>query len=229
MNKLMAHAKGEFVAIAEQDDYYYPDRLQLALDVFASHPEVGLVSGMSEFWDGKKVTFTFPGLLAAGKQYPEGKEMFLLNYRNKIKVVNSCMMIKKSTHINHGLYFTTHHPSISVDWTYILRFSMISKIYGIPKVLVRLDRRKERTSLTTHKNKLFKASREVVRLFQYEFPEIITKKDYQFAKRTLINMEMNHMSMYKYIVFFLGNVLLSPFERRYYTSFSKRLKSKFGK
>ena len=39
-------------------------------------------SDVAEFYDGKKVSFLFPGLLASGKTYPIGKDMFLLNYMN---------------------------------------------------------------------------------------------------------------------------------------------------
>ena len=33
MNRLVAHTSGEYIAVAEQDDYYYPNRLQLQVDL----------------------------------------------------------------------------------------------------------------------------------------------------------------------------------------------------
>ena len=177
MNRLVSNSNGEYIAIAEQDDYYYPNRLQLQVDLLDAKSDIGLVSGIAEFWDGEKVTNKFPGRLVHGDQYPEGKELFLLNYRNQIKVVNSCIMFRKSVHIDNGLYFTKHFPSISVDWTYILRFSLVSKIYGLHEILVRLDRRAARNSVTSNKIKQFEATKELVRSFAYEYPEIISKKD----------------------------------------------------
>ncbi|MFB9271736.1 MULTISPECIES: glycosyltransferase [Flavobacteriaceae] len=228
MNRLVANTSGEYIAIAEQDDFYYPKRLELQVNLLDSKKDVGLVSGIAEFWDGEKVTGKFPGLLVHGKQYPEGEELFLLNYRNQIKVVNSCMMIRKSVHIKKGLYFTKHYPSISVDWTYILRFSLISKIYGINEILVRLDRRPERNSVTTHREQSFLATRELIRSFKYEYPKIITEKDYKFALRTQYLMEMNTKAFIGYLCLFMKNVIMCPFESRYYLSLKKRVLKKIS-
>lgn len=227
LNRLVAHAKAEYIAIAEQDDYYYPNRLQLQVDLLDSKSDVGLVSGIAEFWDGEKVSSKFPGMLVAGKQYPEGKEMFLLNYRNQIKVVNSCIMFRKSVHIDNGLYFTKHYPSISVDWTYILRFSLVSKIYGLHEVLVRLDRRIERTSVTSNKKKQFAATRELLRSFAYEYRDIISKEDYEYAMGTQTIMEVNHKLGFTFLVSSIKNITIHPHDPRFRKSLLNRLRKKF--
>lgn len=227
MNRLVANTQGEYIAVAEQDDYYYPNRLQLQVDLLDSKSDVGLVSGIAEFWDGEKVSSKFPGMLVAGKQYPEGKEMFLLNYRNQIKVVNSCIMFRKSVHIDNGLYFTKHYPSISVDWTYILRFSLVSKIYGLREVLVRLDRRIERTSVTSNKKKQFAATRELLRSFAYEYRDIISKEDYEYAMGTQTIMEVNHKLGFTFLVSSLKNITIHPHDPRFRKSLLNRLRKKF--
>lgn len=229
MNRLVANTNGEYIAVAEQDDYYYPERLELQVGLLDSEPKVGLVSGIAEFWDGQKVTGKFPGILVHGKEYPEGKEMFLLNYRNQIKVVNSCMMFRKSVHIDNGLYFTQHFPSISVDWTYILRFSVVSKIYGLHKILVRLDRRSERTSVTTNKEKQFAATWELLRSFAYEYPEIISRKDYKYAKRTQALMENSHKFGMQFVFKSLQNIFLFPTDMRFLDNLLNRIKKKYSK
>ena len=215
MNRLVSNAKGDYIAVAEQDDYYYENRLKLQVEILDNNKEIGLVSGIAEFWNGKKVTSLFPGLLVGKNQYPKGKGMFLLNYRNQIKVVNSCMMFRKSIHIKKGLYFTKHHPNISVDWTYILRFSLISEIYGIPEVLVRLDRRPERDSITTKKENQFKASRELIKGFAYEYPDIITKQDYKFALNTQKIMEISQFYGWRFYLKCLWIIIINPNEKRY--------------
>ena len=68
--------------------------------------DFGLVSGVSEFWNGSKVVYKFPGMLANGKQYPFGKDMFLLNYMKQIRVAQTCMVVKKKVHENNGLKFS---------------------------------------------------------------------------------------------------------------------------
>ncbi len=227
MNRLVANSKGEYIAIAEQDDYYYENRLQLQIACLESDKSIGLVSGIAEFYNGKEITMKFPGILVNGKQYPEGEQMFLLNYTKQIKVANSCIMFRKTTHINNGLYFTCHHPSISVDWTYILRFSLISKIYGLPNVLVRLDRRGDRNSVTSNKTKQFRASRELIRSFAYEFPDIISSDNYKYAMRTQYLMEMNNCLGIKFILISLINSIKYPMDNRFRESLLNRLKKKF--
>ncbi|WP_432409992.1 glycosyltransferase family 2 protein [Rasiella sp. SM2506] len=229
MNRLVANASGVYIAIAEQDDYYYPQRLQLQVELLDAKSDIGLVSGIAEFWDGEKVTSKFPGLLVSGKHYPEGKELFLLNYRNQIKVVNSCIMFRKSVHIDNGLYFTKHYPSISVDWTYILRFSLVSKIYGLQETLVRLDRRVERTSVTSNKKKQFAATRELIRSFAYEYPEIVSKKDYRYALTSQQLLELSSLGGFSFLVRIIFNYLNNPTDARWLTYMNKRLKRFFKK
>src|SRR5690554_5507935 len=131
MNRLVAHTNGEYIAVAEQDDVYYPERFALQIEVLDNNPDIGMVSGIADFWNGEKITMRFPGMLVNGQKYPKGKEMFLLNYRNQIKVANSCMMFRKSVHVDNGLYFSKHYPNVSVDWSYVLRFSLVSEVFGI--------------------------------------------------------------------------------------------------
>ncbi|MBG44359.1 MAG: hypothetical protein CL530_10370 [Aequorivita sp.] len=224
MNRLVANTKGEYIAVAEQDDYYYPNRLQLQVDILDSKKDIGLVSGIAEFWDGEKVSSKFPGILVAGTQYPEGKDLFLLNYRHQIKVVNSCMIFRKSVHIDNGLYFTKHYPSISVDWTYILRFSLVSKIYGLHEVLVRLDRRNDRTSITSNKKLQFAATRELLRSFAYEYPEIISKEDYKYAKTTQNLMELGAAKLFAFPFKFFRYFPQSPKDPRWLPYLQNRIK-----
>jgi glycosyltransferase involved in cell wall biosynthesis len=222
MNRLLYHAKGDYIAIAEQDDYYYPERLQLQVELLDNDQSIGLVSGIAEFWDGERVSTKFPGILVHGKQYPEGVEMFMLNYKHQIKVVNSCMMFRKSIHIDHGLYFTQHYPSVSVDWTYILRFSLVSTIYGLHEILVRMDRRSIRDSVTSNKSKQFKATRELIRNFTYEYPNLIDKKDYKYALNTQRLLELGSKTKFIFLISCLYYWLIS-FDGRFLFKLRKRV------
>jgi glycosyltransferase involved in cell wall biosynthesis len=200
MNRLVYNTSGEYIAIAEQDDFYYPDRIEKQVQVLNDKQEVGIVSGIAEFWNGERVNFKFPGILVSGKSYPQGEELFLLNYRKGVKVVNSCMMFRKQMHVDNGLYFTQHYPSLGVDWTYILRASLVTQVYGIKDVLVKLDRRPERGSLTTKKDKMFKASRELIRSIKYEFGGLITEEDYKFAMNTQRQLELGYLGGINFLI-----------------------------
>ncbi|MEM5564586.1 glycosyltransferase family 2 protein [Psychroserpens sp. AS72] len=226
MNRLVHQTKGIYIAVAEQDDYYYPERLQLQVELLDKDPSIGMVSGIAEFSGGEHIHGKFPGILVQGKQYPEGVEMFMLNYKQHIKVVNSCMMFRKSVHTDNGLYFTQHYPSISVDWTYVLRFSLVSKIYGLHKVFVRLDRRLNRNSVTSNKEKQFKATRELLASFAYEYPEIINKKDYEYAMRTQYLLEISSKNGMPYLIYLIKYFIKNPSEKRYFNSLKKRILTK---
>lgn len=218
LNRLVHNTSHEikYIAMAEQDDYYYPERLRKQYDYLESNMDCGLVSGIAEHYDGEKVLFSFPGLLVKGDNYPEDpKQNFLLNYRYMLKVTNSCMMFRKKVHVDNGLYFSMHYPSISVDWCYILRFSLVSKIRGLNVPLVKLDRRADRKSLTTQNCKKFLASRELIRSFYYEHKNLISASDYKTALTSEHLQELGSMRFYKRAAYFLQYFLKNPTDKRW--------------
>lgn len=224
MNKLVSHASGEYIAVAEQDDFYYPKRFELQVNILENNQNIGLVSGIADFWDGKKISSQFPGLLVNKKQYPQNKELFLWMYKEQSKIANSCMMFRKSVHTDNGLYFSKHYPSISVDWSYFLRFSLVSEVFGISESLVRLDRRKDRNSVTTHKEKQHQAARELIRSFRYEYPNLINKKDYKFSMTTQHLMELSEKRIKNFIFPFLGAFFQNPTDKRWKKYLKNRIK-----
>jgi glycosyltransferase involved in cell wall biosynthesis len=224
MNKLVFHTQGDYIAVAEQDDVYYEDRLKKQVEVLDANPDIGLVSGIADFWDGEKIGFRFPGILVNGKQYPTGKEMFLFNYRYQMKVVNTCMMFRKATHVNHGLYFSKHYPNIPIDWAYVLRFCLYDNIYGIPESLVLLDRRNDRNSITKNKKIHFLAALELLRSFKFEYPQIVSEKEYKFGKTTQQLMRLSEYNKFEWPIHFVKFFFQNPTDDRWFGYVLKRLK-----
>lgn len=225
MNRLIANANGEYIAVAEQDDFYYDYRLKLQVDLLDANPNIGLVSGIADFWDGNKITFQFPGILVNGNQYPQNTEMFLLNYKYQTKVVNTCMMFRKLVHVNNGLYFSQHYPNVPIDLAYFLRFCLVSDIYGIHKSLVLLDRRIDRNSVTSNKLKQLLGSKELIRSFRYEYPKIISKKDYKFARTTQHLLQLSEYNKFQFSFYFFQFYFLNPNDERWKTYLLKKIKS----
>ncbi len=217
MNRLFSncHPESKYIAIAEQDDWYYPYRIQNQVQVMEEDEEVGMVSGIAEHYDGEKVTFKFPQLLVEGGQYPRNfEDMFLLNYREQIKVVNTCLMVRRKVHFDKGLYFSQHYPNIPIDWQYVLRFSMVSVIHGINKPLVLFDKRNERDSVTTKKKKMHRAARELIRNAYWEFPEVVKKADYRYARNTQIFLEGRQLNFVGYFSRLMEALIVNPFDKR---------------
>lgn len=201
LNRLVSHVSesSEYVAMAEQDDWYFPDRIQAQVEFLDAHAEYGLLSGIAEHWGGDEASsYLFPGLLEQGGQYPvDYKESFLYNYRNLNKFVQTCMMFRKSQYINNGMYFSAHYPNIPTDWDFVLRWCKFSPIYGLHQVLVRKDRRGDRESITKNLNRMVSSGRELLRSYRYECPSIVSEQDYRYAMLGFRIMELAHRSFIK--------------------------------
>ena len=217
LNKLISltNKNSKYISTIEQDDIYKPYYLDDGVAYLEKNEDIGLVSGISDFCDGKKIVMRFPGILVNGEQYPKGQDLFLLNYREQVKVVQTCMIFRKDIHYKYNLEFTDKYPSLSVDWDYILRFSLISNIGGVNKTFVIQDRRPERSSLTTKIKLKNKIARQLIRDFYLEFSHMINYNDYRYAIATQLYIELGH---YKYIerliriVFYI--ILIDPDKKR---------------
>lgn len=193
VNSLIAAASPDshFFAMAEQDDVYVPERIEWQVEVMQQHPKVGLVSGIAEFV-GEGGNILFPGILVYGQPFPQGKSLFKYLYVNQLKVVNTCMLWRKAVHHTHRLNFKNTYGNFNADWDFMLRFALISEVHGIPKVLVRMNRRKQNASVTTNKDAQHKASRKLLKDFRIEFSGLISKKDYRAALKMHRKIELGH-------------------------------------
>ncbi|MDQ3536304.1 MAG: glycosyltransferase, partial [Bacteroidota bacterium] len=235
LNKLISYSNpnAPYIAIAEQDDWYYPYRLEKQVKFLDENPEIGLVSGIADHINGKETYARFPGLLVRGLQYPKDPvEMLKLNFREKIKVQQTCMMFRRSVHIDNGLYFSQHFHTIPIDWMYILRFCMISPIHGLHESLVKKDRIEGRASATTNVKKVHRNDRELIRSAYWEFSHILTKKDYKYALNTKILEEgkIDFLPIYfTRLIEALRNDPTDPRFKDYMLNIKKRVKQKLGK
>lgn len=215
-----------FYAMAEQDDIYVPERLQWEVDVMHNNSEIGLVSGIAKFIGNTK-NVLFPGLLVHEKQFPEGEDLFKFLYVNQLKVVNTCMMWRKEVHKNHDLSFHNTYGNFNVDWDFVLRFSLLSKVYGIQEVLVEMNRKESNISVTTNKKAQFDASRALIKNFKQEFNEILTKEDYNKALKMHQKIELGYMSKIKLVLYAIYYTFL--YQDIYFLKYiSKRLRKYFS-
>ena len=194
LNRLIstAHPQSQYIAMAEQDDWYYPDRLQAQIDFLDNNPKYGLVTGIVEHWDGKAVTARLPSMLVRGEQFPtDYKECFLLIYRELNMLPQTCMMFRKNIFVEKGLYFSAHYPSMPTDWDFALRFCKFAPVYGLHQPLVRQGREPNRVSLSKNLKQTFSSGFELLRSFRYECSQVITKADYQYA---VVNLKIRELS-----------------------------------
>lgn len=229
MNKLVANVEksSKYIAFAEQDDYYYPYRFGKQISYLNENEHVGLVSGIADHWDGKKIKRRTPGILVNGGSYPSGYEFFKYNYREQIKVVNSCIMLRKEIHLNNNLKFNEKYHSISVDWDYILRFSLVSNIGGLNIPLVKLNREPKRKSLTNNIDLKNKTANILINDFYEEFPEILSYKDHQYSLATQRYIELGSYLFFERIIKCIKIFFLDTSKRRFFLNFFRLFKKPF--
>ena len=171
----MAHlaglARGDYLAIQEQDDVSTPGRLEAELAVIEADAEIGLVSGIAEWCDedGKRLRL-FPGLLVHGGQYPrDNAAMVRYLYVEQCKVVNAGALFRRRVLSSPGVpVFFDPAARMSVDWQFFLRLAHGWACHGLPEVVVRMRRGSGHDSLTRQKELQFAEARRCIDLLYRE-------------------------------------------------------------
>ena len=192
----LASPNSQYFAMAEQDDIYVPERLAWQIEVMEKDEDVGLISGIVEY-TGVKKNLLFPGLLLRGEQFLQGEALFKFLYVNQLKVVNTCMLWRKSVHEKNDLEFNNTYGNFNVDWDYVLRFCLKSKVHGIPKKLVTMNRGLANNSVTTNTKGQHEASMKLLKDFKFEFSGIIDNENYKDALKVQHKIELGSYQRYK--------------------------------
>lgn len=145
-NHGIQHAKGNYIAIMDDDDVCVQERLEIQLQFMLDNPDVDLCFGLVEWIDKHgEILRRFPGILERDS-FPlssRGVLRYLLLESNK--VTNTTVVAKRSVLIDHP-----YHTQIRTgeDWFAFLHMAASGLcIAGIPRVLVFQDRDPERDGL----------------------------------------------------------------------------------
>jgi glycosyltransferase involved in cell wall biosynthesis len=92
VNKGLAMAEGELLAIQSADDIYYPDALATAAECFAANPDCGLVYGDAEgidtdskvFYSGRLPQFSWESIFAMRVCIPQSSAFFRRSVQQQI-------------------------------------------------------------------------------------------------------------------------------------------------
>lgn len=119
LNRALAAAEGEFVAVLNDDDVWAPGKLEAQLALFAQHPKLGLVHTDGHFIDGE-------GNLIAGSplgfEFPRtetGDVLLDLIYQNKI--IASAVLVRRACFDEVGNFNPAYFGS--GDWEMWLRIA----------------------------------------------------------------------------------------------------------
>ena len=98
LNAGINHCKNELVARMDSDDVAYPDRCEKQIDVFNTHPEVSICSGIVEEFT------TDPEVVDARRVLPETNAKIMEFAKKRNPFNHPCVMYKKSAVEAAGAY-----------------------------------------------------------------------------------------------------------------------------
>jgi glycosyltransferase involved in cell wall biosynthesis len=137
--RLLSYATAEYIAIQDSDDISTPERFQWEVEVLDQKPEIGLVSGIAAFLDDQdNISQHWPEILYRGKQYPQEKKGMVRILYSRCNIVNSGCMFRRilleQIREPYGSY------KLGEDWYFFVQVAHLVRVWGIPKVVVKMRR-----------------------------------------------------------------------------------------
>jgi glycosyltransferase involved in cell wall biosynthesis len=131
LNVALARARGEFIAILNDDDLWAPEKLERQIRLFEEHPQVGLVHTDGSFIDGEGKPMEGSPL---GFEFPRtetGDVLLSLIYQNKI--IASAALVRRECFDRLGGFNEAYFGS--GDWEMWLRIAEEYEIGFVPEPL----------------------------------------------------------------------------------------------
>ncbi|BAY08409.1 glycosyltransferase family 2 protein [Calothrix sp. NIES-2098] len=124
MNKGIAMAKGNILAILNVDDYYEPNVLNRVLEIFKTLPEPSFLVGNCNVWndEGQKISINKPSKL-------EFHKLLLAPHGTHFPINPSAYFYHISLHEKVGLYQVNEH--YAMDYDFILRAVQVATVMYI--------------------------------------------------------------------------------------------------
>lgn len=146
-NRLLQYARGKYIAIHDSDDVSVPGRLAMEVEVLESKPEVGLVSGVVAWvdFDEDRVIWHYPPYLFRGEQYPQDKRKLVQVLYLACDVPNPACMFRRSLVEQIPEPYGSYR--VNEDWYFFINLAHQTLAWGIPEILVKMNRGKNHTHL----------------------------------------------------------------------------------
>ena len=126
-NKLLKMAVGEYIAVFDHDDISVPTRLEEEVDFLDKNPNVGVVSGLMEFFGEKQ------GISA---WFPEYDAEIKMRMTDNCSVSHTACMMRKSVLVDNNIEYESYY-SPAEDYRLFARLMEHTLFYNIQSVLVK--------------------------------------------------------------------------------------------
>lgn len=137
-NKGILEASGTFIALLDDDDYMYPERLEKQLLAMEQHPDVSLVYGMMNIisFDGKRIVEERK--LDSTGYWSEVLFGDLPRYKSEplVEPRPSVIFFRKDMGIKSGMFDVRFNPIMGEETEFYLRMWNLGSFYLIPEPIV---------------------------------------------------------------------------------------------
>lgn len=139
----MREARGEFLAVLDDDDLAVPERLERQVAILRQQPSLGLTFSAVQWFRGEgEPTGVFPGALASGQWPDDPKAVFRLLYLESNKIPNTTVMFRREP---FSRFRYPEWTRIGEDWFLFLQMAACGIEMGAVSECLVWQRREPRT------------------------------------------------------------------------------------
>ncbi len=184
-NHCIKQAKGEFIAILDSDDIFFPDKLAKQVEFLDNHPHIGAVFSYAHIIDDD-------GNDLQDKNHFY-QTIFIQNNRNRFQWLNffffhaNCLcnpsvLIRKECYDQVGQYEPIFSPLH--DFDFWVRLCMKYEIYILPEELIKVRVRNNEQNLTGNRpDAIIRHHNEYAKILQkYLYPEVVNNFELIFGQ-----------------------------------------------
>jgi len=128
LNKGLKLSKGKYIAGIDNDDWFYPDKLEKQFNFMESHPEVGIVGGVMEIINSN-------GKVIGKRRYNLTDDEIRKKIFRYSPFAHPLIMIRKSILDKVGYYNDAYAPAD--DYDLYFRIGKVSKFANLPDVILK--------------------------------------------------------------------------------------------
>ena len=154
-NTAIKKSNGKYIAILDADDISFPTRFKEQVDFLEKNNEYGLIGGIAEIINEKGKSQEY----SQSRSYPPEDTKVLLLFRNCFTPSSFMCRTEELKKIGFN-----NNRFIACDYEMAVKFSRISKIYNLDKILIQYRKHSE-SILATNRDKQIFHEKEII-MFQ---------------------------------------------------------------